>query len=78
MNSILKQLKKMSEADLYVLSDAVDSELLRRDDVGGEVSDSARRRAVERGQSYRHRVGAGAPPVRIVGIGRANPDKRAA
>jgi hypothetical protein len=74
MHSIMKQLKDLAEADLYALSEAVDLELQRREDVGGDVPESARRRAVEREQSYRHRVGAGAPPVRIVGLGK--PGKR--
>ena len=70
MNSILKQLQELADADLYALSEAVDLELQRREDVAGEVPDSARRRAIEREQSYRRRNGSAAPPVRVVGIGK--------
>ena len=73
MNSILKQLQELADADLYALSEAVDMELQRRDDVTGDIPDSARRRAIEREQSYRRRNGAAAPPVRAVGIGKASP-----
>ena len=70
MNSILRQLQELAETDLYALCEAVDMELQRRDEVVAEIPDSARRRAIERGQSYRHRNGAAAPPVRAVGIGK--------
>ena len=70
MNAILRQLQQLADTDLYTLSEVVDRELQRRDDVVGEFSDSARCRAVEREQSYRRRNGAAAPRVREVGIGR--------
>ena len=71
MNSILKQLQDLAEANLYALSEAVDAELYRREEIVGDISDSARRRAVEREQSYRRRNGAAAPPVRAVGLGKS-------
>ncbi len=78
MESILRELQELADADLYALSEAVDLELNRRDDVVGDISDSARRRAIEREESYRRRNGAAAPPVRIVGIGKPTPRRRAA
>jgi len=68
MKSILRQLQELADTDLFVLSEAVDLELNRRDEVVGEAPDSARRRALEREESYRRRNGSTAPPVRIVGI----------
>lgn len=78
MKSILKQIQELADTDLYTLSEAVDMELSRRDDVVGETPDSARRRALEREQSYRRRNGAAAPPVRMVGIGKAPSRRHAA
>ncbi len=78
MKSIINQLQELADADLYALSEALDMEMQRREDAIGVVPDSARRRVVERGQSYRHRTGAGAPPVRITGIGKPTPKRRAA
>lgn len=77
MKSILRQLQELADAELYALSEAVDLELQRREDDCGEALDSARRRALEREQSYRHRTGAAAPPVRIVGLTKL-PPRRAA
>jgi hypothetical protein len=68
MNTILNQLQDLADADLFALSEAVETELHRRDDATGDIPDSARRRALEREESYRHRTGAGAPPIRIVGF----------
>ncbi len=70
MKTILNQLEELADTDLYALSEAIDMELHRRDEVVGEVPDSARRRAIERDQSYRRRTGAAAPPVRAVGLGK--------
>jgi hypothetical protein len=78
MKMILNLLEGLTEADLYALCEAIDVELQRREDALGEVPDSARRRAVEREQSYRRRNGAGAPPIRITGIGKPTPRRRAA
>ncbi len=73
MKSILRQLQELADADLFTLSEAVDLEMLRREraaEAAGEVLDSARRRVVERGQSYRQRTGSGAPPIRVIGLGK--------
>ena len=78
MKMILKLVEVLADADLYALCEAIDMELQRREDAIGEVPDSVRRRAVEREQSYRRRNGAGAPPVRITGIGKASSRRRAA
>jgi hypothetical protein len=78
MKSIINQLQELADTDLYALSEALDLEMQRREDAVGEVPDSARRRAVEREYSYRRRTGAGAPPVRITGIGKPSPKRRAA
>ena len=75
MNTILRQLQELADADLYALCEAVDMELQRREEVtDDEVPDSARRRAVEREQSYRRRNGSAAPPIRIVGFGKQSSD----
>ena len=72
MKTILKLVEVLSDADLYNLCEAIDIELERREETISIDFDSARRRAVEREQSYRHRNGAGAPPVRISGIGKVS------
>jgi hypothetical protein len=68
MNAILKRLRKLPDNELYVLSDAIDAELERRSQLAEEAYDSARRRALERQQSYRRRNGAFAPPVKAAGL----------
>ena len=73
MKSILNLLVDLADADLYALCEAIDMELQRREEPVSEVPDSARRRAIEREQSYRQRTGAAAPPVRIIGIGKRRP-----
>ncbi len=45
MQSIVKQLQELANSDLYALCEAVDLELQRREELVGEVPDSARRRA---------------------------------
>jgi len=77
MNMIYEQLLELADADLYTLSEAVEMELQRRAEVVGEVPDSARRRALEREESYRRRNGTAALPVRAVGLGKT-PPRRAA
>jgi hypothetical protein len=71
MKTILRQLQELADSDLYALCEAVDMELQRREELIDETPDSARRRAVARGQSYRRRTGSAVPPVRIVGIGKS-------
>ena len=68
MSTILSQLQKLADSDLYALCEAVDMEMQRREGLTGDLPDSARRRAIERGGSYRRRTGATAPPVRAVGL----------
>jgi|WetSurMetagenome_2_1015567.scaffolds.fasta_scaffold746285_1 hypothetical protein len=68
MNAILKRLHQLSDDDLLSISEAVDIELGCRLDRTDGIPDSARRRAVSRGQSYRHGTGASAPPIRAVGL----------
>ena len=78
MNAILKNFHQLADQELYNLSEAIDVELQRREELTTEVPESARRRAVERQQSYRRRNGAAAPPVRTVGLGKLSPRRRAA
>ena len=78
MKTILKKLVDLSDAELYSLSDAVDAELDRLSASGDDFADSARRRAVQRGQSYRRRVGSSAPPVKAAGLGKSPSPRRAA
>ena len=72
MKTILKRLQDLADDDLYALCEAVDQELHRRadTDTGDDDSLSARRRIVEREQSYRHRNGSAAPPLRLIGFGK--------
>jgi len=70
MNSILRQLRTLTASDLYALSEAIDAEVQCREELAAELPDSARRRVVEREQSYRRRTGSTAPPIRVVGIGK--------
>jgi hypothetical protein len=77
MKSILRQLQELADADLYALCETVELELQRRKDVAGDDSESARRRASERHEGYRHRNGAAMPRTRVTNIGKP-PRKRAA
>jgi len=77
MNGILKRLKRLGDDELHSLSEAIDMELERRTDIENVIPDSARRRAVQRSQSYRRETGTSAPPVRVTGL-RANRRKRRA
>jgi len=78
MNSILKRLRKLANDELLALSEAIDVELELRLDRTDDVPESARRRALQRQQSYRHDTGSAAPPIIAVGIGKARKDRRAA
>jgi hypothetical protein len=78
VKSILNELQELADSDLYALCEAVDMELQRREGLSGDLPDSARRRALERGESYRRRTGAAAPPVRAVGLHKRPSDRRAA
>ncbi len=66
MTMTLNQIEHLTDADLYVLCEAIDVELQTRENEVGIVFDSARRRAAARTQCYRRRNGAAAPPVRVV------------
>ena len=68
MNAILKRLQHLGDDELATLGNAVDAELGRRLERENGVPDSARRRAVARGVSYRRCNGASAPPIRAVGF----------
>jgi len=78
MSTILKHLGQLSEPELFTLVEAIDAELERRGKIGEDLPDSARRRAVERQQSYRRRVGTSAPPVKEAGLGKSAGPRRAA
>jgi hypothetical protein len=71
MHAILKQLQKLADDELMVVSEAIDLELERRLDAIEGYCESARQRARDRQQSYRRETGAGAPPISAVGLGRS-------
>ena len=68
MKVMVKHLQKLSAEELAGLSDAIDDELERRLSQTDGVSDSARRRAVQRSRSYRRETGASALPVMVTGL----------
>jgi len=68
MKSLLKRLHKLSDGELVDLSEAIDGELERRSDRADEVPESARRRAVQRSQSYRRDTGSTALPIMVAGL----------
>jgi hypothetical protein len=68
MFSISNKLQKLTDEELLSLSEILDAEIASRMITEEEIPDSARRRAVQRGQSYRHRTGSAAPPVRWTGL----------
>jgi hypothetical protein len=74
MHGIGKKLQNLNDEELLVLSEAIDMELERREELNDDVPESARRRAVMRDQSYRRATGSSAPPVRATGL--KKPDKR--
>lgn len=76
MNAILKRLHKLAEDDLMALSEAIDVELESRQDIQA-IPESARSRAIARGQSYRRTTGAMAPPIRAVGFRDTRPNRAA-
>jgi hypothetical protein len=78
LNTLLKRLCKLSTQELYSLCEAIDIELQRRDGLVEDMSVSARRRAIQRDQGYRRSIGAAAPPIRAVGLGKAEGPRRAA
>jgi hypothetical protein len=78
MQSILKRLRKLADDELLAMSEAIDLEIEARLATTDETPESARSRALERQQSYRHRTGAAAPPIVAVGLGKNSRDRRAA
>jgi hypothetical protein len=78
MTKILKQLSQLSDPELFTLVEVIDAEMERRANSGEDLPDSARRRAVSRQQSYRHRVGKSAPPVKVAGLAKSTGPRRAA
>jgi hypothetical protein len=68
MKIVLQLLRKLSEEELFQISDAIDIEIERRQERIHLFPDSARRRAVERQQSYRRRNGSTAPPIWAFGL----------
>lgn len=68
MNALLKRLRKLADDQLLAVSEAIDRELERRQGLTDSIPESARRRAVQRAQSYRRRTGASALPVRVAGL----------
>ena len=78
MNALLKRLHKLADDELLAISEAIDRELERRLDLTDSVPESARRRAIQRSQSYRRRTGSSALPVRVAGLRDAQKRRRAA
>jgi len=78
MNSILRRLRKLGDDELCAISEAIDTELERRQELSDDVPESARRRAVQRERSYRRDTGASALPVLIAGLRKVRKHRRAA
>jgi len=78
MNAILKRLRKLDDEELLALSEAIDVELERRLERTETVSESARRRAVQRQRSYRRELGSTAPPISACGLGKGRKRRMAA
>jgi hypothetical protein len=72
MKSFLGKLQELTNEELLELSEVLDMELESRMGEDEEVPDSARRRAVQRNQSYRRRTGSAATPVRYTGLKEPN------
>jgi hypothetical protein len=68
MNAILKRLHQLHDDELLSLSEAIDFEMERRLERADPIPESARRRAIDRQNSYRRCNGASAPPVRVIGL----------
>jgi hypothetical protein len=70
MDSFLRRLQELDDAQLLGISRAIDLELERRMQEDDEASESARQRALSRQRSYRRNTGSTAPPIRAVGLRR--------
>jgi hypothetical protein len=68
MQSIISRLRTLEDEQLLMLSEAIDTEISRREERMEEHPESARARARQREQSYRSNIGTKAPPVRAVGM----------
>jgi hypothetical protein len=68
MRSILKRLRQLDNDELLSVSEAIDGELERRLEIVEQVPESARRRAIQRSQSYRRGTGSSAPPIGVTGL----------
>jgi hypothetical protein len=77
MNNILKRLRKLADDELIGICEAIDAELERRTERREEIPESARRRAVQRQQSYRRTTGAAATPIAVSGLGKPKQRKAA-
>ena len=68
MDAVLKRLRKLADAELLEVSEAIDRELEHRFNLSDRYPESARGRAVQRAKSYQRRTGAAALPVRVTGM----------
>ena len=68
MKSIINRLGQLNDNDLQVLSDAIDTEIESRLGHEDSIPESARRRAIQRSQSYRHKTGSAGLPVMLTGL----------
>lgn len=68
MDAVLKRLRKLADDELLEVSEAIDRELDHRLQLSDLHPESARKRAVQRGKSYRRCNGASALPVRVTGM----------
>ena len=78
LNSLLKRLHKLADDELLAVSEAIDRELENRQEHQEPVPESARRRAIQRSQSYRHSTGSSALPVRVAGLREKQKQRRRA
>ena len=76
MQSMITRLRSLGDEELLILSEAIDIEIVRREERMEEHPDSARTRARQHEQSYRSGLGAKAPPVRAVGMKDAGRKRR--
>jgi hypothetical protein len=70
MNSMLGKMRKLGDDELYIISDAIDAEIARREELPSATDDSSRQRANERSKSYRRKNGAGGESALVIGVKR--------
>jgi len=68
MNSMLRKLRRLGDDELYIISDAIDVELARREEKMDEEASSAKQKAAERTQSYRRKNGSGGESALVLGV----------